>query len=198
MAYYNEDQLKRYLEKAIMQESGIRIEKLRKEIDYLYAKEMNKVNAELDLKNKLDTNKALRELQIEYQDKINQIGVGYDEQLIKERSVMVNNVFEAVYKKLFTYRQTKAYQSTMIEKCETVLDYAKNHPVQFEIGADDQLLEEVLIKKGQKYNKNDQIHFGGFKAVIEALKVSIDQTIDQKLEERKKWFYENARLFIKK
>ena len=198
MAYYNEDQLKRYLEKAIMQESGIRIEKLRKEIDYLYAKEMNKVNAELDLKNKLDTNKALRELQIEYQDKINQIGEGYDEQLIKERSVMVNNVFEAVYKKLFTYRQTKAYQSTMIEKCETVLDYAKNHPVQFEIGADDQLLEEVLIKKGQKYNKNDQIHFGGFKAVIEALKVSIDQTIDQKLEERKKWFYENARLFIKK
>jgi vacuolar-type H+-ATPase subunit E/Vma4 len=198
MAYYNEDQLKRYFENAIKRESEIRIEKLRKEIDYLYSKEMSKVNAEQDLKNKLETSKALRELQIEHQDKINQIGIGYDEQLIKERQVMVNNVFEAVYKKLVLYRQSKDYQKSMSNKYEDILKYAKGLPITIEIGKEDGLLEEVLKKRNQEFSYNEFIHFGGFVATIDDLNVSIDHTIDQKLEERKKWFYENARLFIKK
>ena len=44
MAYYNEDQLKRYFEEAIKEESEKRKEKLRKEIDYLYSKEMGGQN----------------------------------------------------------------------------------------------------------------------------------------------------------
>lgn len=197
MAYYNEDQLKRYFEKAILRESEIRIEKLRKEIDYLYSKEMSKVNAELDLKKKLETNKALRDLQIEYQDKINQIGVGYDEQLIKVRKVMINNVFEAVYKKLYIYRQTDAYVKKMASKYDSIKTYAKNLSIEVEVGAQDQLLQAYFERQKQAFIISDAIHFGGFIASIKEKNIGMDETIDNKLEERKKWFYENAKLFIK-
>ena len=197
MAYYNEDQLKRYFEKAILRESEIRIEKLRKEIDYLYSKEMSKVNAELDLKKKLETNKALRDLQIEYQDKINQIGVGYDEQLIKERKVMINNVFEAVYKKLYVYRQTDAYIKNMASKFEGIKTYADGLTLAIEVGTQDQRLQAYFEKQKQVFSLSDQIHFGGFVASIKEKNIGIDATIDNKLQERKKWFYENAKLFIK-
>lgn len=42
MAYYNEDQLRRYFEKAIKRESDEKVRKLQKEIDYLYQKRNQK------------------------------------------------------------------------------------------------------------------------------------------------------------
>lgn len=197
MAYYNEDQLKRYFEEAIKEESEKRKEKLRKEIDYLYSKEMGKINAELDLKKKLELSKAMRELQIEYQDRINKIGVGYDEQLIKERKVMVNNVFEAVYKKLHAYRQTDAYLKKMAEKISAAKAYAKAMHLKFEIGTQDTTLQAFFKKENIVFTLNDDIHFGGFRALIEERNIAMDETLDSKLDERKKWFYENAKLFIK-
>lgn len=197
MAYYNEDQLKRYLEKAIKAESESRIEKLKKEIDYLYSTEMSKVNTDIELKKKLEMNKALRELQIEYQDKINQIGIGYDEQLIKERAVMISNVFEAVYKKLYDFRNTIDYKNNMIEKYEAALKYAEQTSVMIEIGKDDAVLNTYFKTMNQPYTTSSDIHFGGFKAMITDKNICIDETIDTKLEIQKKWFYEQAKLFIK-
>lgn len=197
MAYYNEDQLKRYFEEAILEESEKRKDKLRKEIDYLYTKEMGKINAELDLKKKLELSKAMRDLQIEYQDRINKIGIGYDEQLIKERKVMVNNVFEAVYKKLHAYRQTDAYLVKMAEKMASSKAYAKDMHLRFEIGTEDLALQAFFKKQNQAFTLSEDIHYGGFRAIIEERSIAMDETLDNKLNERKKWFYENAKLFIK-
>jgi hypothetical protein len=58
MAYYNDDQLYRYFDKAIQRESKHKIEGLIKEIDYLYAKEIKKITNQI-IQN-LDSLKAKR------------------------------------------------------------------------------------------------------------------------------------------
>ncbi|PKK96484.1 MAG: hypothetical protein CVV58_06110 [Tenericutes bacterium HGW-Tenericutes-3] len=201
MAYYNEDQLYRYFDKAIQRESKQKIEALQKEFDYLYAKEMKKITEDLTMKKNLELNKALKELQLEYQDKINKIGVGYDEKLIKERTFMTNIVFHSVLDKIYQFITSKKYEDLMKEKLEKVNQIAKEKHIQFTISDRDThlpgLIKEV-IKGKSDIILSPNLHLGGFEATIEKDGIVIDETIDSKLAEQKEWFYKNSKLFIRK
>ncbi len=200
MAYYNEDQLYRYFDKAIKQQAGKKIEQLRKEIDYLYAREMKKVKEDLEMKKDLQLSKDLRELQIEFQDQINQIGVGFDEKLIKERTFMVNIIFQSVLLKLGDFIQTEAYDQLLLEKLEKINQFVKNKKVVFNISENDERITPMIKKvmtSAYDIQVSREIHLGGFLAEIPADKIEIDETIDSKLKERKAWFFKNSKLFIR-
>jgi vacuolar-type H+-ATPase subunit E/Vma4 len=200
LAYYNEDQLYRYFEKAINKEASIKLSALRKEIDYLYAKEMKKIKDNLMVKKELQLNKALRELQIEYQDQINKIGIGFDGKLIKERTFMINMVFQSVLLELGDFIQTKDYDELMKQKIKKVNDYVKNKKVIFNISEIDQRITDVIKKNmtsPYEINVSYDIHIGGFILEIPSDKVEIDETIDAKLKERKEWFFKHSKLFIR-
>ena len=201
LAYYNEDQLYRYFDKAIKKEAGKKIDQLRKEIDYLYAKEMKKIKEELLLKKNLEQSKALRELQVEYQDQINQIGVGFDEKLIKERTFMVNFIYQSVLIKLGDFIQTKDYDQLMIKKIEDINQFVKNKKVIFNISVNDERISKVIEKtmtSSYEIKVSQHIHLGGFLAEVPSDKVEIDETLDTKFNERKAWFYKNSKLFIRR
>ncbi len=200
MAYYNEDQLYRYFDKAIKQEANKKINQLRKEIDYLYAKEMKKIKEDLELKRNLQLNKDLRDLQIEYQDQINQIGVGFDEKLIKERTFMVNIIFQSVLLELGDFIQTEAYDKWLVEKLEKINKFVKNKKVVFNISENDERISDMIkkiITSSYDIQISHDIHLGGFLAEIQSDKIEIDETIDSKLNERKAWFFKNSKLFIR-
>lgn len=201
LAYYNEDQLYRYFDKAIKKEAGKRIDQLRKEIDYLYAKEMKKIKEDLQLKKTLELNKALRELQVEYQDQINQIGVGFDEKLIKERTFMVNFIYQSVLIKLGDFIQTKEYDQLMTEKIKKLNDFVKNKKVVFNISENDERISKVIEKvmtSTFEIKVSHHIHLGGFLAEVPSDKIEIDETLDTRFNERKAWFYKNSKLFIRR
>ncbi|BCR36373.1 V-type ATP synthase subunit E [Mariniplasma anaerobium] len=200
MAYYNEDQLYRYFEKAINKEADVKLSALRKEIDYLYAKEMKKIKDNLMVKKNLQLNKELRELQIEYQDQINKIGVGFDGKLIKERSFMINMVFQSVLLELGDFIQTKDYDNLMNKKIKEINDYVKNKKVIFNISKIDQRITDVIKKtmtSSYEIKVSHDIRIGGFIVEIPSDKVEIDETIDTNLKERKEWFFKNSKLFIR-
>ncbi len=201
MAFYNEDQLYRYFDKAIKRESEKRIEELHKEIDYLYAKEMKKITEDLSIKKEIDLNQALKELQMEYQDKLNKISVGYDEKLIKERTFMTNIVFHAVLDRIYQFITSKEYEKSMQEKLEKIRDISKSKHVIFTISDHDTHLPKLIedhISTSHEIIKSPNIHLGGFEATIEKEGIVIDETIDSKLVEQKDWFYKNSKLFIRK
>jgi V/A-type H+/Na+-transporting ATPase subunit E len=200
LAYYNEDQLYRYFDKAIKQEANKKITQLRKEIDYLYAKEIKKVKEDLQMKKELQLNKDLRELQIEYQDQINQIGVGFDEKLIKERTFMVNIIYQSVLLKLGDFIQTKAYDDLMKDKVDKINTFVKNKKVVFNISENDQRISKVIkenMSSSFEIQVSHDIHLGGFLAEIPSDKIEVDETIDTKLKDRKAWFFKNSKLFIR-
>jgi len=200
LAYYNEDQLYRYFDKAITTEANKKIDKLRKEIDYLYAKEMKKVKEDLSIKKNLELNKQLKALQVEYQDQINKIGVGFDKKLIEERQFMVNFIYQSVLLKLGDYIQTKTYQKQMILKLEALKQFVKNKKVLFYVSISDPMIKDAIYQvfgKDIEIKTSHDIHLGGYLASILENHIEIDQTLDTKLEERKAWFNQNSKLFIR-
>lgn len=200
MTYYNEDQLYRYFEKAIERESKKRAEKLQKEINYLYHKEMKKITEDLSMKKTLELNKKLKEVQIEYQEQLNQIGMGYDEQLIKERTRLSSSVFDQVIQKINVYTNSKPYIDQMIEKLQKITKaYPKDHLILY-LGIHDEKLAKALekeIKDTDKIDKTHEIKLGGFRILIENMQIEIDETIDQKFVEQQTWFYQHSKLFIR-
>ncbi len=201
MAFYNEDQLYRYFEKAIQRDSQKKIEALHKEIDYLYAKEMKKATEELTLKKDLELNRVLKGLQVIYQDKLNKISVGYDEKLIKERTFMTNIVFHSVLDKIYRFITSKDYEKLMEEKLKKINEISKSKHVIFTISDRDSHLPKLIednVSSSYAIIKSPNLHLGGFEATIEKECIVIDETIDSKLAEQKDWFYKNSKLFIRK
>lgn len=200
MAYYNEDQLYRLFDKAINAQANERIEKLKNEIGFAYAKQMKKVRADITLNANLALNKGLRELSIEYQDSINKIGVGYDETLIKKRQEMTDYVFEGVHKKLRDFMTSSAYQSLILSKIEEVKKVIDQDGCIFKIAKHDKQIKDVIdtnVVRKHQFEIDPNIQFGGFIVCIPKQNLEINQTIDMTLESQKKWFYKHSKLFIR-
>lgn len=200
MAYYNEDQIYRYFDKAILNESRKRILELEKEIADIYNKEMKRTKEALIIKKELRSNSILRELRVEYQDQINKIGIGYDAKLIKERQTMTTSVFDSVMKKIDGFVKSLEYKKLMKEKLRKLCQYLDGEKVIIRIALHDKMLAAVIkesVTSPYVIEKTNEIKLGGFGAIIKGNNTEIDETIDSKISERKKWFLKNSKLFIK-
>ena len=201
MAYYNEEQLYRYFDKTIKREAEKRIKELNDEIEYLHAKEMKKVTEDLEAKRDLELNKRMKELQLSYQDKINQIGIDYDAKLLKERTFMTNIVFNAVLDRIYQFITSPEYEDLMKNKLGTLLKKYPDAKSIITISDRDTHLPKIIkevMKSQAKIVKSPEIHLGGFEFLLEAEGLEVDETIDTKLIAQKEWFYKNSKLFIRK
>lgn len=202
MAYYNEDQLRRYFEKAIKRESEDQIHKLQKEIDYLYNREIKKITEEIDVKRQVQMAKELKEVQINYQEELNRIGSGYDEKLILKRQEMAHAIFESVEKKLRTYIKHADYEAWLISRLNQYNHYLKKETFKLAISANDEIAEkrikEVLHDYSFKIEKQKDIQFGGFILTLPDKKIEVDETLDARLNEQKEWFLNHSKLFIRR
>ena len=201
MGYFNEDQLQKYFQKAIDAKANEKIAQLRAEIDKLYDRGIKKVKEDVQIKKQLEVSKALKDVQVEYQDKINSIGFRYDESLISERKKMTDYIFDEVTKELNDFIKTKKYEDLMSKKIQKIVDKHEKDPIRFLIKTNDNVLADLLVKKYKNvypFDYSNKIKLGGFVATISTQKIEYDETIDSKLEDRRIWFYQNSNLFIRK
>ncbi len=202
MAYYNEDQLRRYFEKAIQKESDSQIKKLEKEIDYLYHREVNKVADDINIKKQVQMAKELKDVQIKYQEELNQIGLGYNERLIQERNDMAAKIFQNIEDKIQSFVKSKAYPSWVKGRIQANLELINGYNVSFSCAQGDQVvisaLKESISSKQLTLNETRSIHFGGFVLSIHEKHMEIDETLDAKYHEQKEWFLSHSKLFIRR
>ncbi|HBT59542.1 MAG TPA: hypothetical protein DEA45_01810, partial [Acholeplasmataceae bacterium] len=154
MGYFNEDQLQKYLEKSINQKADEKIAQLRKEIDQIYNKGMKKIKEDVQIKKQLEMSRALKDVQVEYQDKINSIGFRYDESLIVERKKMVDSIFEEATSKLLIFTKTKSYENLMLSKLQASTTSYEELALIFHIKSSDKILEELITRR---YKTNGKI-----------------------------------------
>ncbi len=199
MAYYNDDELYQYFSKSINEQAEKKLAELRKEIDYAYAKAMKRVKEDLILEKNIELNKGLGELRSTYQNKINQIGVGYDEQLIKKRLEMSKEVFKEVVEKIQSFVKSKKYEAYVKNKVKEVLADAPKSDYVFKVSPKDNKIKEIIqsINKDYKVEDDNSIIYGGFTLYIPKRNVEINETIDGRLEEQEDWFYKHSKLFIR-
>ncbi len=202
MAYYNEDQLRRYFEKAIKRESDEKVRKLQKEIDYLYQKEIKKINEEIEIKKQVQMAKELREVQINYQEELNQIGTGYDEKLILKRSEMTQEIFHEIEKKIESFAQTEVYNEWLKKRLNTYSKKVNGHDFEVRIAFKDQVAEKQIQDSFNKQSfqliKDKDIRFGGFILTIPKINIELNETLDAQLNEQKEWFLNHSKLFIRR
>lgn len=198
MAYYNEDQLKRYFEKAIERVAKDKMTALQQDIDRLFYKELSKVKDELQVKHELERQNKIRDLQVAHQEKLNLIGVEYDQKLISARQEMVQDIFSDVKKQLKAFIQTSDYETLMKQ---SVSRYTKEHPHEalfFTIAPFDQVLKSYLKTHYPKATINtSSIELGGTILSIPSQNIEYDLTIDQKLQLAYQHFLETSKLFIR-
>ncbi len=199
MAYYNDDELFEYFEKSINGQAEKRLAELRKEIDYAYAKAMKRVKEDLILEKNLELNRGLAELRSTYQNKINQIGVGYDEQLIKKRLDMSKEVFQEVVEKIKSFVKSKKYDAYVKNKVKDVLASVPKSDYVFKVSPKDEKIKQIIqsLNKDYKVEEDSSIIYGGFTLFIPSQNVEINESIDARLDEQKDWFYKHSKLFIR-
>jgi vacuolar-type H+-ATPase subunit E/Vma4 len=199
MAYYNNDQLLKYFEKNMQQVANKQIESLQLEIQKLYQKEMMKVTEDLQIKHTLEKNRLLKALNVSHQEKINHLGIEYDETLMTLRQNMVAEIFETVTKQLLDYIQSDAYIPAMKHKFDP---YAKTHELKqltVHIKGSDQQLGQFFQSEYPivKVFSHPNIVIGGFLLTIDDASVEYDHTYDALLKSQKEMFLEASKLFVR-
>lgn len=199
MAYYNNDQLLKYFEKNMQQVANKQIESLQLEIQKLYQKEMMKVTEDLHIKHTLEKNRLLKTLNVAHQEKINHLGIEYDETLMTLRQNMVAEIFETVTKQLLDYVQSDAYIPAMKHK---FLQYSNIYDLKqltVHIKGSDQNLGHFFQSEYPKLKvfTHPNITIGGFLLTIDDASVEFDHTYDALLKSQKEMFLETSKLFVR-
>lgn len=199
MAYYNNDQLLKYFEKNMQQVANKQIESLEIEIQKLYQKEMMKVTEDLHIKHTLEKNRLLKTLNVAHQEKINHLGIEYDETLMTLRQNMVAEIFETVTKQLLEYIQSDAYIPAMKHKFHPYTKTFELKQLTVHIKGSDQQLGHFFQSEYPtlKVFTHPNIVIGGFLLTIDDAYVEYDHTYDALLKSQKEMFLETSKLFVR-
>lgn len=200
MAYYNEDQLKHYFESAMNKEAQKKIDALKDDIHEIYMREMTKVKDELRLKHMIERQKALRDINVVFQDKMNHIGVEYDAELIRARNHMADVVFDEVKQKLISFTKTDAYTSLMKKKLLKITKAYPNESFVFFFKPDDSSLKTLIetnVKNPYTLQTSQTIEIGGFIVDVLEHQTEFDESFDALIGKQRKQFRQSSKLFIR-
>lgn len=199
MAYYNNDQLLKYFEKNMQQVANQHIETLKLEIKKLYQKEMSKVKDSLTIKHDLEKMRVLKSLTVAHQEKINHLGVEYDETLMNVRKNMIAEIFETVTTRLIKFMETKAYTEAMSNKINAYINQYNVDNLLIHIKHTDQLLGSYIKQTYPNLEvlTHPHIHIGGFLLTIKDASIEFDHTYDAILKNQKELFLHTSKLFVR-
>jgi vacuolar-type H+-ATPase subunit E/Vma4 len=199
MSYYDDEELLKYFSKQIKELAETEIKKLEKDIADVKKKQLEKIDSELQNSIIKSMNIRIGDLESEYNAKINKLKIENHKNIMQKRKELLDSVVLEVKKKLLKYVKTKAYSEKMKDKVLRILKDFKKRSVIFRINKDDEALKKVIkdnYKSEYSIEDDEDIEIGGFIVVCNELKILTDETIDTKINEKKRWFYEHANLAI--
>lgn len=121
------------------------------------------------------------------------------DELYKERSRMMNEVFSLATEKLIAYAQTAEYKEKLLKDTKNIAQRFADKPCTIFIGEKDLDLSAQLQNcfAGETTVKCPKdIKIGGVKVYCESMAMIADETLDSKLEAQKQWFIENSGLKV--
>lgn len=117
--------------------------------------------------------------------------------LMTERSLMVEELFEAMKQQLMQFHKDKRYQQLITEKISAYTNM--DGTLVLQLGQDDEvLMKELLCILGNHATGEivDDIVLGGFRLVLKDKERAIDETLDSALIEARKDFLQTSALTI--
>ncbi len=117
--------------------------------------------------------------------------------LMTERSLMVEELFEAVKQQLMQFHKDKQYQELITKKISAYAN--RDETLVLQLGHDDEaLMKQLLSILGNRATGEivDDIVLGGFRLVLKDKERAIDETLDSALIEARKDFLQTSALTI--
>ena len=117
--------------------------------------------------------------------------------LMTERSLMAEELFEAVKQQLMQFHKDKQYQELITKKISAYAN--RDETLVLQLGHDDEaLMKQLLSILGNRATGEivDDIVLGGFRLVLKDKERAIDETLDSALIEARKDFLQTSALTI--
>ncbi|GEM_PF-453835 len=200
MEYDSEEALIKYFEQQISKESSQQIAQLHREIEAAKKKAMAKLELEVDNHVALTIGAKLKDVRDQYRQDVNHLIEDGAMKLFERRSAIAAELFAAVGAKLEKFVASVEYAAYVKVKLTAAITAIANDPMIFYVAAKDAICRDAIIATGRKgidIVSDPAIAIGGFRVVSKQADLEINETLDDKLEESKNWFYANSKLFIK-
>lgn len=199
MEYYLDEQLKAYFEEQIIKSSSKKIAKLKQELDERRQKELVRLDDEVRRHVELSLGFELKEIKSQSREDINLLLSRYHLELMQKREALVKELFDAATTQILGFVSSPKYLEHMKEKLAAIVQHYPATLLLLSIAPHDVQLAKVLSSFAPtvQFKKNNQIKIGGFTCTIPSLKIEINETLDQRLADKRNWFYQQSKLFVK-
>lgn len=199
MEYYLDEQLRAYFEGQIDKLSSKKIAKLRAELDERRAREVARIDEEVRRHVNLSLGFELKELKSQSREDINLLLSRIHLELMQKREALVKKLFDDAITQIKAYVSSPLYAERMQHKLRHLQSRYPECKLIFMISATDVVIEKIIqdICPTAPIHTLNSIKLGGFTCYLPDRKIQIDETLDRRLEEKKSWFYEQSKLFVK-
>lgn len=120
-------------------------------------------------------------------------------EIFAKRQVITENVFKKATERLLDFTQTQEYVELLKNYVGSIAKVLKKSGTVLYICKRDEVHSDVIREAYGKICRIEvsrDIKIGGVRAVNKVMSLVVDQTLDTKLEEQKKWFAENSKLNV--
>jgi len=191
----------RYFKEEIEEVGNKRIHDLEVEIESVKARSLKIIEEELNDTVTRAKDNELDEMNTEYHAQLNRIKLATHQEIIKKKRDLFESVLLEVKNQLQEFVKTDEYRNKMILIVKKINKEFCSKNVTFKVKPKDDVMRNIIksnYKNDCEVIEDELITLGGFIAICNDKGILTDQTIDNSLEEKKKWFYKNSKLALKK
>lgn len=118
---------------------------------------------------------------------------------LEKRSEIANGVFAKVAERLADFTQTSEYESFLVESAKRIAAHFNGGEIRFYLRENDMKFGDKInaaVVQHCVFEADSSIKIGGCKAVSVSSALTADDTLDCRLNEQRRWFYENSGLGV--
>lgn len=194
----NQDEQVALFVEAINENAQKLCKKLDKEAKKLYSSEIEKVqsSAQRELQEKI--NYSRNEIETQFNKNLALSKANARQALCDKRQAIAESVFADAESQIINFTQSEAYVTFLEKSLKEIYSYTNDNMEVLARSADVETVKSVAEKASIvcEVKSDDTIRLGGIKAESKALGKIFDDTLDQRLEEQKDWFFLNSKLSI--
>lgn len=118
---------------------------------------------------------------------------------LEKRGAIADGVFEKVAQKLADYTATGEYEAFLVRSAQHIASHFNGGEIVFYLKESDMKytgkISEAVIQQCS-FEVDPMIKIGGCRAISHSSALTADDTLDCRLDEQRRWFYENSGLSV--
>lgn len=139
------------------------------------------------------------QIKLETGKKISENAAECRKEIFCKRNEIAGKTLDAVAQRLKEFTESEKYADFLIKSAQGILEEFGAFNVTLLLRAEDMKFASLLCEKfsGVSVSEDSTIKIGGVKGINSVVTLLIDDTLDARLKDQKKWFEENSGLYIR-